>query len=132
MKTMKPVRADFHAEQSTSVWRPLTITVAVAIMAALLVVAAVTMSGCKPGWNDPTPILKEEGNPCGTHWHSCKGIGDGDGKCCPDDSECRPAGYCAYGGLQGPTWGASKDGGAIERTTPQLTPSEVRRLEGWR
>lgn len=92
----------------------------VRIVSAIL---AATAGACK---NEPRPIIPEPGNPCGYGWHSC-----GNGKCCDEGWDCRPAGYCAAGGEQGPTWGTSKDGGAERKMTPgerrQLTPEEVRK-----
>jgi hypothetical protein len=94
--------------------------IAIILLAVASVAAIAALDGCRPGWNDPTPIIKESGNPCGLDWHSCH-----NGKCCADDSECRPNGGCAWGGLQGPTWGSVRDGGG-ERARPQLTPEEVK------
>ena len=120
---MKPVRTNPIAERDPSIWWPLGIMIAVAIVAALLVVAGIT-SGCNADWNPPRPITPEPGNPCGLDWHSC-----GDGKCCYDTDVCRPGGYCAFGGLDNPTtWGASKDGGAAEYNAQ--TPEQIRRARG--
>lgn len=77
------------------------------------------LNSCKPGWNDPIPITPEPNNPCGFLWHSC-----GNGKCCHNGDDCRPAGYCAFGGIEGPTWGAARDAGPA--TYIQLTPEQIR------
>ena len=102
----------------------LTIFALVAAVAVSIWCFVVATAGCN---QTPTPIQPEPGNPCGVSWHSC-----GNGMCCEDDWDCRPGGYCAFGGTQGPTWGQSKDGGPKHhKLTPderrQLTPEQVRR-----
>lgn len=93
--------------------------IVIAVASALLVVWCIaTLDGCR--WNEPGPIEPEPGNPCGRDWHSC-----GNGACCRDGWDCRPGGYCAWGGGEGPSWGAGRDGGPPP-TYRQLTPEQVR------
>ena len=83
------------------------------------------LSGCSADWNKPHPIIPEEGNPCGIDWHSCGG-----GLCCYVSDDCRPGGYCAFGGIQGPSWGSRPpDAGAGEYL--QQTPSQIYRRRGY-
>jgi len=93
--------------------------IAIAALSAVSVVTCVaSMESCR--WNEPGPIVPEPGNPCGRDWHSCGG-----GTCCQDGWDCRPGGYCAWGGGEGPTWGAQRDGGPSTYYR-QLTPEQVR------
>jgi hypothetical protein len=107
---------------------PIAFLFAIAIGAAMalgVVTLIVVLDGCKPGWNDPLPIIPEANNPCGLDWHSC-----GNGKCCHDSDDCRPSGGCAFGGVPGPTWGSRPpDAGAGEY--PQQTPQQIYRRRGY-
>ncbi|HMJ55682.1 MAG TPA: hypothetical protein VK540_26585 [Polyangiaceae bacterium] len=118
---MKPTRADFSADQPSAAWRPLAITIAVAIMAALLVVAAVTMSGCD---QKPIPINPSPGWPCGTgYYFECPDHG-----CCARGERCGEKGHACHEGeccWDGDMFGASRDGG--RGAHPELTPDEARK-----
>jgi hypothetical protein len=112
---------------------PLYLLFAIAIGAAsaiAVVMALVLLSSCSADWNAPHPIIPEQGNPCGLDWHSC-GLdwhSCGNGRCCYDTDDCRPSGGCAFGGIQGPTWGArAPDAGPVPAEYPQQTPSEIYR-----
>jgi hypothetical protein len=88
-----------------------------------LPIGSLPIAGCKPGWNDPHPIIPEPGNPCGRDWYVCFDV------CCYQTDICRRGGYCAFGGLEPPTWGVSRDAGAPASTQPAyrgLTPEQVR------
>ena len=88
-----------------------------------VVTLIVALDGCD--WNKPTPTTPEPGNPCGIDWHSC-----GNGLCCYVSDDCRPGGYCAFGGIQGPSWGSRPpDAGAGEY--PQQTPQQIYRRRGY-
>jgi hypothetical protein len=96
-------------------------TIAVAFGLAGLTCGMVT--GCKPGWNDPHPIVPEPGLPCGRLYYSCHDV------CCYHTDICRPGGYCAFGGLEPPTWGAGPDAGktAEPGLYRGLTPEQARK-----
>jgi hypothetical protein len=104
----------------------LLFAISLGVASALLVACAIAvLDGCSADWNAPRPIVAELGNPCGMDWHSCN-----NGKCCYDSDDCRPAGGCAFGGLQGPTWGAKiPDAGAEQY--PQQTPGQIYRRRGY-
>ena len=92
----------------------------------LLIVAGVmvaTIHGCNADWNKPHAITPEPGLPCGRIYYVCEDV------CCYHTDICRPGGYCAFGGLEGPTWGSSRDGGAAAepRLYRGLTPEEARK-----
>jgi hypothetical protein len=109
-------------EPRPTVWQPLALSILFAVLCALAVVVAITMTGCSSDWNRPTPIHAEPGLPCGRIYHQCPITGG----CCGEDEVCRPGGYCAYVGGHGPLWGASTDGGA-ERLRPQLSPADAQK-----
>jgi hypothetical protein len=112
-------------KRTCQVNRALLVAIAVGIAIALGVVTLITLAGCSAGWNDPKPIVPEPGNPCGYDWHSC-----GDGKCCYVTDDCRPGGYCAFGGVDGPTWGLAPDAGpSLPAMYRGLTPDQVRRQQ---
>jgi hypothetical protein len=106
--------------------RSIFLAILLGVAAALAVVTAIVFfSGCSADWNAPHPITPEPGNPCGIYWYSC-----GNDRCCYYTDDCRPSGGCAFGGVQGPSWGASlPDAG--RREYPQQTPDEIRRRRGY-
>jgi hypothetical protein len=119
----RAVRAKFpHEEERPSMksaLKTLALPILIAIACALCVAAVISTSGCKPGWNDPPPITPEPGMPCGRRHYVCHDV------CCYETDICRPGGYCVFGGNEGPTWGASRDGGP-EPGYRGLTPDQVR------
>lgn len=129
---MKRANAQFpiDEEERSPVWRAIAaaanaapyVIVAVAVLCAIFVV----LSGCSAEWNKPHAEIPDPGNPClYVDWHSC-----GNGICCYVTDECRPGGYCAFGGLIGPTWGAVPDAGPSPTALYHgLTPDQVRRQQ---
>jgi hypothetical protein len=107
---------------------PIAVMFAIALGAATalaVVCAVVVFGGCSADWNAPHPVTPDPDNPCGVYWYSCS-----PGKCCYYTDDCRPSGGCAFGGVQGPTWGATiPDAG--RREYPQQTPEEIRRRRGY-
>lgn len=101
-----------------------------AASALAVVTSIVSLEACKPGWNDPHPVVAEPNNPCGVFWYSCGVAHDGKHRCCYYTDDCRPGGGCAFGGGPGPTWG-SRAPDAGRRETPQMTPEEIRRRRGY-
>jgi hypothetical protein len=89
-------------------------------------IATLALNGCGPGWNDPHPVIPEPNNPCGRDWFVCFDV------CCYQTDICRRGGYCAFGGLEPPTWGAARDGGTPDRGPAAyrgLTPEQIRQQQ---
>lgn len=96
-------------------------TAALATLSALAAVAAITLTnGCN---QELVPIVNPTPSaPCGNGaWYACP-----DNGCCYRDEECTSDHRCRYVG-EGPTWGATRDGGAAVR--PEISPEEARRRD---
>lgn len=107
-------------------------TAAFATLCAVAAAAAITMTnGCSADWNAPSPIIPEPGNPCGRDWAACA-----HGVCCYASDICRPGQtaeqtYCAFGGIEGPSWGVARDAGPpLPALYRALTPEQVQRQRG--